>query len=383
MEFSIWAYPWDVIDEGVEPVADRVTDLGISEINLATNYHSIQTFNPHNPERRTFFSRASAYFHPDDEYGRLEPVVNETMGKQDWVTEIDGELSDTQVDLNSWTIGCHNSRLGAAHEDLTLRSPHGDSLVFGLCPSQPAVQEYLVNLIRDLDSRAGFNRIELETFDYFHGSGFGWHHDKFHTRLGELGEFLFGLCFCGACSETARNAGIDVSSVQETAADAVDELADSRLPHDVSTGDWLVEHPEVLEYARQRCLTLESLYGDLAEAAESSELGAYIGMFDVEASWRQGLALDPIADHLDYYKVIAYGSNATESVASVKTANSLIDAELHAGVLPAHPHVYDEATLLDIVDALDDEAIPRVSFYNYGLVPNENLDWIGAAANVV
>ncbi|MWV40676.1 hypothetical protein [Natrialba sp. INN-245] len=383
MDFGIWAYPWDVIDEGVDSVGDRVFNLGISELNLATNYHSVQTFNPHNPERRTFFSRASAYFQPDGGYGRLKPVVNETMGDNDWVAEIDDGFRGTPIDLNSWTVGCHNSRLGANNPDLTLRSPHGDSLVFGLCPSQPAVQEYLVNLVRDLDSRASFNRIELETFDYFHGRGSGWHHDKFHIRLGALGEFLFGLCFCDACRDIASSTGIDVSHVQDTVINAVDALATSQIPHDLATGDWLVEHPAVFEYARQRCLTLKELYGDLAGVAANTDLGAYIGMFDVEASWRQGLDLNLLADDLDYYKVLAYGSDAAETVKPVKTAKHLTDAELHAGVLPAHPHVYDEDTLLDIVGALDDEGIPQVSFYNYGLVPDKNLEWIGTAADAV
>ena len=154
MEYSMWAYPWDIIDEGVDTVADRLTTVGVSEVNVATNYHSIQTFNPHNPARRTFFSHASAYFHPGDEYGRLKPIPNEMMGDDDWLATIDKGLRDTPLDLNSWTIGCHNSRLGEANHDLTLESPHGDSLIFGLCPSQPAVREYLVSLLRDLDSLA-------------------------------------------------------------------------------------------------------------------------------------------------------------------------------------------------------------------------------------
>lgn len=382
MEYSMWAYPWDIIDEGVDTVADRLTTVGVSEVNVATNYHSIQTFNPHNPARRTFFSHASAYFHPGDEYGRLKPIPNEMMGDDDWLATIDKGLRDTPLDLNSWTIGCHNSRLGEANHDLTLESPHGDSLIFGLCPSQPAVREYLVSLLRDLDSRADFTRIELETFDYFHGRGFGWHHDKFHTQLGELGEFLFGLCFCESCRERGEDAGIDVEQAQQEAADTIDALAESHLPHDVAPGDWLIDHPEVLEYAQLRCQGLGELYGDLA-AATDADLGAYIGMFDMETSWRQGLSLDRLEKHLDYYKVIAYGSGAAEAVRPVRKAKQLTDAELHAGVLPGHPHVHDEGTLIDIVGSLEEEGVSRCSFYNYGLLPNRNIDWIESATETV
>lgn len=83
MEFALWAYPWDLLDEGVESVAERFADIGVGEINLATNYHSVQPFLPHNPERKTFFAHASSYFHPDeDRYGQLSPVPNERMGEE-------------------------------------------------------------------------------------------------------------------------------------------------------------------------------------------------------------------------------------------------------------------------------------------------------------
>ena len=151
MQFSLWSYPWDLLDEAIESVADRLTDIGSDEVNLATNYHSVQPFLPHNSERKTFFARASSYFHPDEShYGRLSPIPNRQMGDADWLGMVDDALADTDITLNSWTIGCHNSRLGMANPDLTLESPYGDSLAFGLCPSQPEVQEFLCGLLADL-----------------------------------------------------------------------------------------------------------------------------------------------------------------------------------------------------------------------------------------
>lgn len=62
MDFALWAYPWDLLDEGVESVVDQCRELGVDKLNLATNYHSVQPFLPHNPERKTFFAHASCYF---------------------------------------------------------------------------------------------------------------------------------------------------------------------------------------------------------------------------------------------------------------------------------------------------------------------------------
>lgn len=379
VEFAVWAYPWDLLDEGVEQVAGRLAEIGVTEVTLATNYHTTHTFHPHNPERRTFFARPSAYFQPDGDYGRLEPVVNETMGERDWLAEIADALADTGVDLSSWTIGCHNSRLGRRNPDLAIETPHGDPLWFGLCPSKPAVQQYLTALLADLDDRAPFRRIELETFDYFYGTGFGWHHRKFHTRLGDLGEFLLGLCFCEDCRAHAADAGVDVETARATARATIDALAEGDLPPDVEEAGWLLENPAVLDYATARTETLTALFADLDAAVDDADLGYYVGHFGVESSWKHGADLDALAEHVDYYAALSYGSDRAEATSYVDTARAMTDVPITAGLLPGHPLIHDEATVVDVVEGFVDRGADRVSFYNYGLLPERNLDWIGTA----
>lgn len=382
MQFALWAYPWDLLDEGVESVADRLAEIGIDEVNLATNYHSVQPFLPHNPERKTFFAHASSYFQPDEtHYSRLSPVPNEVMGEEDWLATIADAIADTHLSLNSWTIGCHNSRLGMANPGLTLESPYGDSLAFGLCPSQPAVQKYLRGLLSDLSGRAPFERIELETFDYFYGTGFGWHHDKYHVELGTLGEFLFGLCFCDECRHRAADSGIDVEQARQSARDGIDAVVDGDLPPDTSVAGWLRTHPELADYIDARMETLTELYADLRAAASNDvELGRYVGFFDIEDAWMHGADLDALATHLDSYTVIAYESTRRDAVQRVRTADQLTpDIPLHAGVLPGYPAIDDPNTVANVVDGVAEAGAERVSFYNYGLLPEANLDWISAA----
>ena len=382
MQFSLWAYPWDLLDEDVKSVADRLTEMGVHEVNLATNYHSVQPFLPHNPERKTFFARASSYFHPDEShYGRLSPVPNEEMGDADWLGMIDDALADTGITLNSWTIGCHNSRLGMANPDLTLESPYGDSLAFGLCPSQPEVQEFLRGLLADLSERASFERIELETFDYFYGTGFGWHHDKYHVDLGTLGEFLFGLCFCEECRDRAAGRGIDVEQARASARAGIDGVIHDGLSPETSPAGWLRSHPELAAYVDVRTETLTDLYVGIRSAVDRNiQLGRYAGFFELEDEWMHGADLGALATHLDYYTVIAYESTRREIVQRVRAADQLTpDVPLHAGILPGPPAIDDPGTVTDAVEGLADAGVKRVSFYNYGLLPERNLDWIATA----
>lgn len=381
VDYAMWTYPWDVLDEGAEAVIERLDALGVGEINLATNYHTVQAFLPHNPERRTFFAHASAYFEPRGDYGDIEPVPNEQMGDEDWLEQIATalEAADADVGLNSWTVGCHNSRLGMAHRDAALTNAHGDDLVFGLCPSNPAVREYLVALVSDLDGRGHFDRIELESFDYFFGSGFGWHHDKFHTRLGTLGEFLYGICFCDHCRENAADKGIDVDRARSAVATTVDSIADGAFPHDTAVAGWLAAHPTVEAYVRARIDTLYEVYEAVTDAVSDAALGCYVGFLGIEDAWMHGYDLDRFGDLLDYYTVIAYESSRADAVDRLRVADAFTDVPLHAGVLPGHPAVHDEATVASIVDGLERAGAERISFYNYGLLPTRNLEWIGAA----
>lgn len=384
MEYAMWIYPWDLIDEGVQAVADRMLDIGVTELNLATNYHHVQAFTPHNPERRTFFARASSYFQPSDRYEKLAPVPNETMGDADWTGLIAERLAETGVSLNAWTVGVHNSRLGFAHPDQTIETAFGDHLVFGLCPSKPAVQAYLTNLVADLSERGVFERIELETFDYFYGTGFGWHHQKFHARLGTLGEFLFGLCFCEDCRANAADAGVDVQRAQSIVRKTIDGIVADEIPHDASVGAWLRSHPAVADYADVRCETLTSLYSDLNEAATTADLGYYAGLVGVGQSWMQGCDLHALAEHVDYYTVPTYESSPKSVVDRFTEADALCpDIPLHGGLLPGHPAVEDGETLAAMVSGLVDAGASRLSFYNYGLLPVRSFDWIETAIRTV
>lgn len=378
MDFALWAYPWDVLDDGPNNVADRLDAMDIDEINLATNYHAVQTFLPHNPKRRTFFARASSYFRPDDRYGKLEPVPNGQMSG-DWVSDIATQLDD-RLSLTSWTVGCHNSRLGMQHRDVTIETAHGDDLVFGLCPSNPHVRAYLENVVGDLADREDFDRIELETFDYFYGTGFGWHHQKIHARLGTLGEFLFGLCFCDHCEENARNTGIDTERVRKTVVETLDAIVAGQLSHDTVPEQWLAAHSEVKAYVDIRKEVLTNVFESLADAAGSTDLGYYIGAPEAGREWMVGSNLTTLADHVDYYCLPAYESSRSDVLNAYQTVEPLtLDVPVHVGILPGHPAVHDEATVVDIVDGLRAANVPRVSFYNYGLLPDRALEWIGTA----
>ena len=127
--------------------------------------------------------------------------------------------------------------------------------------------------------------------------------------------------------------------------------------------------------------TLADLYNDIRSVLDSSiKLGRYVDFFDIEETWMQGVDLDILAEHLDYYTVIAYESNRQAVVERVQTTNQLTpDIPLHAGVLPGYPVIDSAEMVQDIVDGLANTGVEHISFYNYGLLPKQNLNLIGKA----
>jgi len=377
MEFALWAYPWDLRDGGIAETATRLAELGIDEVNLATNYHTVHSFSPTNSDRKSYFARASAYIQPNDEYGKLTPVPAEHMGDDNWVREVSRTFDETSIAVNSWTVGCHNSRLGLQHPEEAIMSPHGDPLVFGLCPSRPAVQTYLVNLVDELASNYPFNRIELETFDYFYGSGLSWHHDKVFVELGKLGTLLLGLCFCEHCRRKAADAGVAVERVREVCIETIADIVAGHLPAPLDPLTWLRSHPEVAAYLEVREATLGDLYADLRDTV-TTDLGYYIGILDVGDEWMFGADLDQLAPYVDYYTVLAYEETRTAAVNRVRTAQEIASGTpIHVGIQPGPPVIDDEDALRNVVDGVVDAGVERVSFYNYGPLPERSLDWIG------
>src|SRR5699024_2519575 len=244
-----------------------------------------------------------------------------------------------------------------------------------------AVQEYLCSVVSDLSSRSSLKRIELETFDYFYGTGFGWHHDKYHVELGRLGEFLFGVCFCDKCRENAQEAGVDVDIARQSAREGVTAIISGNLPSDIQPASWLRAHPALTAYIDVRMDTLADLYPHLRSSlTDHVELGRYVDFFEVEESWMQGVDLDLLAEHLDYYTIIAYESTRQAAVDRIQTTDRLTpNIPLHAGVMPAYPAVGDGKTVQNLVDGLANAGVERISFYNYSLLPEQSLNWISGA----
>ena len=226
-EVSASLYPWDLHDEGIEHILDNLQQM--ARVNsvylLGIMHYEIRPLTspayPHNPVRKTWQAEDSrAYWHPDMKlYGRIKPKLSDFdwLNQTDWLPVLTKaarkrglrtgvELSHTLVDLD---------REQTEFADCVQRDIHGTprrvyGRAFPLCPNNPDVQHYVLNLFSDLTKNYDVDYLQTCTIPFMPGGA-----DK-------------GGCFCDSCIKAAHDHGLDLARIRAallTNPEAPEELA--------------------------------------------------------------------------------------------------------------------------------------------------------------
>src|SRR4051794_16199204 len=68
MHLSMWTYPWDIQDQGIEGTFSDLRDrAGLNTISLATSYHAGRFLQPRSAVQKAYFPEdGTVYFTPDE-----------------------------------------------------------------------------------------------------------------------------------------------------------------------------------------------------------------------------------------------------------------------------------------------------------------------------
>ncbi|WP_406015326.1 hypothetical protein OG520_30755 [Streptomyces sp. NBC_00984] len=215
MKTSAFLYPWDVI--GDPDAAARVADLGVQQVTLAAAYHSTRALTPRHPARRIVTAEHAAVLYPPDPArwaGReLRPHAQSWVASDDPFAEAAEALTGAGLEIHTWVVLAHNSRLGAEHPDTSVVNAYGDRYPWAPCIARPAVREYLVALAAEAAVRAGARGTELESCGWY-GFAHLHAHDKIAgVGLGDAAQYLMSLCFCSDCRTGYAEHGLDADGL--------------------------------------------------------------------------------------------------------------------------------------------------------------------------
>ncbi|MER5434564.1 hypothetical protein [Streptomyces sp. NPDC002588] len=225
MKASTFVYPWDVNGDPAAPA--RIASLGVEQVTLAAAYHSTRALTPRHPRHRIVTAEHAAVLYPTD--GRWEGRALRPYAAGDWAPgdacgEAAEALAAAGLEVHTWVVLAHNSRLGAEHPDTSVVNAYGDRYPWAPCIAQPATRAYLVDLAAEAAVRPGACGTELESLGWYGLQHLHAHDKTAGVGLGDAGQYLMALCFCPACRAGYAARGLDADALAAAVREALEPL---------------------------------------------------------------------------------------------------------------------------------------------------------------
>lgn len=225
MKASAFVYPWDVNGDPEAP--GRIAALGVRQVTLASAYHSTRALTPRHPRHRIVTAEHAAVLYPTDarwEGRTLRPYPAGDWAPGDAFGEAAAALTDAGLQVHTWVVLAHNSRMGADHPDTSVVNAYGDRYPWAPCIAQPATRAYLVDLAAEAAVRPGARGTELESLGWYGLQHLHAHDKTAGVTLGDAGHYLMALCFCPVCKEGYGAQGLDADELAAAVRDALEPL---------------------------------------------------------------------------------------------------------------------------------------------------------------
>ncbi|MCY0925358.1 hypothetical protein OTB20_03880 [Streptomyces sp. H27-H1] len=225
MKSSAFVYPWDI--NGDPGAAAAIAALGVSQVTLASAYHSTRALTPRHPRHRVVTAAHAAALYPLGSRwnGRaLRPYPAGDWAPGDAFAEAAGAFLEAGVAVHSWVVLAHNSRMGTEHPETSVVNAYGDRYPWAPCIAQPATRAYLVDLAAEAGARPGARGVELESLGWYGLTHLHAHDKTAGVELGEAGHYLMSLCFCPSCRAGYGHQGLDAGELLRAVRSALGPL---------------------------------------------------------------------------------------------------------------------------------------------------------------
>lgn len=270
MRVTGYAYAWDVLgDNGSDGFLARAAEVGVDEVAVAACYHAARAATPYSSARSAVVAEYAALYRPVLEAawaGRpLRPRYADWVDVADAAGDAVRALNRAGMPAALWLVLTHNSRLGAAAPEFTVRNCFGEHYAWALCPAQPAVREYAATLaaesVRDLD----LSSIILESCGQM-GVTHQHLHEKTDGVWAPATARLLSVCCCPACAAGWSAEGLDPGQVVDGLRAEVRRLLD--------TGDLAVTDDALPDELRATLLSTRQRNTDALRAEVLAAIGA-------------------------------------------------------------------------------------------------------------
>ncbi|OLP60576.1 hypothetical protein BJF93_19830 [Xaviernesmea oryzae] len=391
MHLSMWTYPWDLQDQGLERAVSELRDqAGLNTISLATSYHAGRFLQPRSPQQKAYFPEdGTVYYRPQDETwaGReIRPLMAANVAERgDMLAALLAARAEGGMKVSCWTVCLHNTRLGMLHPAHVTRNAFGNANYYNLCPSSPAARDYVVTMVGEITRLYKPDMLELESPNFM-GFAHEFHHEKDGVGLLPEDDFLLSLCFCDHCMARAKAAGVDADSARSATRRFIAEMCDREVPQAQIPGfpaegiDAFAAWPALHAYLLWRTEPVTSL---VAEIRAQADPATKIVLIDLKDGWLGGVDLAAVGQHCDGAILCCYFMEPDAISALIEAGRAALGPEkfLGAGYRVFYPEVLSAEALAARARAAVDAGADGINFYNYGLIPAPRLGWVRKAVD--
>ena len=381
---GLYIYPWCFAEEGYQELMDYVRGLGVRRLYLVSAYHAGFFLHPHSPEKKVrLLEDGVAYFQPDESVwtdSRIRAPVSSLCDSTNLFGDICTAASQAQMEISAWTVCLHNTTLGSAYPECTIHNVFGDPYPHALSPGHPDARAYVAALIDDLTKNYDLHSVLLEAPNYrnrAHGSTWvsGHHHERNGIHLRDLEEWLLSLSFNSADIRSAKDAGVDVDSVQAAVRDHLIRYFEAapEVPAELPSTIDEFRQPlaALVDYEAYFRRTEETLLQDLRQIAEPRGVklvGNSSPAIDIVIVGTYGEPLE---------RVIELTSAAKRTLGT----HQQLEVVFRLGFTsPGMGTAIRSADVLsDYVNTALEHGADSVAFYNYAEAPRQSVEWIRQA----
>lgn len=380
---SLYTYPWDLTDEGLDISLDRIVDLtGCREVMLTPCYHQSTYFRPHNSEGPVYFGENGAvYFTPDlSRYTEtlMRPRVSAVVDHPEYFERIVEGIERRGLKLGVWIVYTFQTYMSQRYPQFAKHDAFGTAYEGQLSVSPEDVQCYFAALTSDIVERFKPSVVLIESLMR---RGFSVPLKR-RAEMSPQCQFLMALDFNPAAIANADKAGMDAEGFRQEVRQWL-RLRLSRLPTEDDerpvTDEWLAEaFGGRLDGYQEICrATTTSLWLRVAEIIRRG--GASIQADTWERARQRyndlGSAIDGSIDRVPTGAL----TPSEESICRVRDIKNRIAENGEVYVTPSAGRLTDSGPLEEQVEAAKDAGASGALFYNYGLLREEELAFIGSS----
>ena len=389
---ALYTYPWDLADEGVDEALDRIVDLtGCTEIQLAPSYHVSNYFLPHNPKSPIRFGENGAIFYRPElsryEATEIKPYVSECVTTPNFFERLVNAIDRKGFVFSAWNVYFFNHHLSEKHPQFAKHDVFGTPYIGQLSPSSRDAQEFAVAITQEIMDRFRPHAVRVEALQRQM-----WRHgmlkNKFQGDISERCQFLLGVCFNPASMRNAEEAGMDaVGFRREVDTWLRTELAKIPTEDDLSLPadeEWIANafDGRLRKYLDILNAHTTNLWLRVAEVIKKGG-GKVQSDYLAHGIRTDTNGLEPrINKHIDR---LTAGLPATEddAKAQMRAYLDMIAPGVEVFVPVGPGNITEAAPLVERTRAAAEAGAAGALFYNYGLMREEVLGFVGEAMRSV